>query len=555
MIKENFIKLFESSFQKYYDFPAFTNFVEDETFTYAEVAQQVARLHLLFEQCNIQKQDKIAVIGRNNAHWAIVYIATVTYGAVIVPILQDFNSNDIHYILNHSETKLLFASDFVWKKIDSEKLETVKMVFSLTDFNEIVSLKNQQSEKMSSGYIDNLFSKRYKNGFSKEDIQYAKTSNADLACLSYTSGTTGFSKGVMLSGNALAGNITYGIRTNLLKEGYKVVSFLPLAHSYGCAFEFLTATCVGAHIHFLGRVPAANILLKAFSKVRPNIIFSVPLILEKMYKKQIQPILEKPAIRLISAIPLVNQLIFSKIRKTLIGAFGGRFSEIIIGGAPLNADVERFFKKIKFPFTIGYGMTECAPLISYIPENQFIAGSSGRILDIMEAKIEQPNKKTGIGEVLVRGENLMLGYYKNQEATDLVIDKEGWFHTGDLGVIDKNNNIFIKGRSKTMILSGSGQNIYPEEIEAKLNNLHYVMESLVLHKENRLISLVYPDYDVVKKEGLSEEELKAKMEENRKELNSLVANYESVSEIRLISTEFKKTPKRSIKRYLYADSI
>ncbi len=559
MIKENFVKLFENSFRKNYDVSAFSNFGETNTFTYGEVAQQISKLHILFEQCNIKKQDKIALIGKNNSNWAITYLATVTYGAVIVPILQDFNSNDIHYILNHSESKLLFISDFLRERFEAEKLDTVEVAFSLTNFEPIAILEKNnadlKSEKLSTKYINQLFSEKYKKGFSSKEIQYTETSNADLACLSYTSGTTGFSKGVMLSGNALAGNITYGIRTNLLKQGDKVVSFLPLAHAYGCAFEFLTATSVGAHIHFLGRPPVAKFLLKAFSEVRPNVIFSVPLILEKIYKKQLQPTLEKPIVRLISHLPLLNKVFYKKINERLVNAFGGNFSQIIIGGAPLNAEVERFFCKMKFPFTVGYGMTECAPLISYVHKNNFIPKSSGQVLDVMEAKIKNPNPKTGVGELYVKGENLMLGYYKNQQATDEVIDKEGWFHTGDLGVLDENNNVFIKGRSKTMILSASGQNIYPEEIEAKLNNMHYVMESLVLQKGNGLIAFVYPDYLSAKIDGIKEDELKNKMEENRKELNQLVASYEAVREIRITSKEFEKTPKKSIKRFLYADKV
>ncbi len=559
MIKENFIKLFENSFRENYDVSAFSNFGEDTTLTYGEVAEQISKLHILFEQCNIKQQDKIALIGKNNSNWAIVYLATVTYGAVVVPILQDFNSNDIHYILNHSETKMLFISDFIYPKIDLDKLETLESVFSLTDFELISTLKNNNlnldKEKLTVKNINQLFSEKYINGFSSKDIQYPEISNSELVCLSYTSGTTGFSKGVMLSGNALAGNITYGIKTKLLIKGYKVVSFLPLAHAFGCAFEFLTAVAVGSHIYFLGRPPVAKILLKAFAEVRPNMIFSVPLILEKIYKKQIQTTLEKPIMRILTLIPFLNKIIFKKINTKLVNAFGGRFSQIIIGGAPLNGGVEKFFRKIKFPFTVGYGMTECAPLISYSYKDDFRQKSSGQILDTMEVKINNPNPKTGVGEIYIKGENLMLGYYKNQEATDEVIDKEGWFHTGDLGTLDKNNNIFIKGRSKTMILSASGQNIYPEEIEAKLNNMSYVQESLILQKGNRLVALVFPDYLTAKVDGIEENELKEIMEHNRKELNQLVATYESVSEIRITSTEFEKTPKKSIKRFLYVDKV
>lgn len=570
MIKENFIRLFEDSFRSNWDLNAYTNYGEGLTLTYGQVAEEIAKLHLLFEQAEIKQNDKIALIGRNNANWAITYIATVTYGAVIVPILQDFNPTDVHHIINHSGSKALFVSDHIWENLDDSSLHHIKAVFSLNSF-ELITLVNQpipqlleemenpddveiplDSQKLTKNCIDRLFNEKFDSDFHKDDVRYVDKPNSELVCISYTSGTTGFSKGVMLTGNNFAGNITFGIRTRLLAPGYNVVAFLPLAHAYGCAFDFLTATCTGSHVHFIGRTPSARILLNAFAEVRPNVIFCVPLIIEKIYKKQIQPILGKSAVRWVLKVPFLDQTILSQIRKRLVDAFGGNFSQVVVGGAPLNAEVEDFFHKIKFPFTVGYGMTECAPLISYSHTDDFIPKSSGKILDIMEAKIDNPDPKTGIGEIFVRGENVMTGYYKNEEATQEVLDDEGWLHTGDLGTIDENGNIFIRGRNKTMLLSANGQNIYPEEIEAKLNNMPYVLESLVVENNGRLVALVYPDYDTMDADGVSHDQLDEIMEENKKQLNEVVAAYENIARIQLYPHEFEKTPKKSIKRYLYS---
>lgn len=376
-----------------------------------------------------------------------------------------------------------------------------------------------------------------------------------MVSINYTSGTTGFSKGVMTSGNALAGNITFAIGTKLIQPQYRIISFLPLAHAYGCAFEFLSSTCCGCHIHFIGKIPSPKILLTAFAEIKPNVIFLVPLIIEKIYKKQIQPMLAKPTMRWVLQVPFLDRTILSLVRNKLVDAFGGEFSQLVCGGAPLNAEVEEFFQKMKFPYTVGYGMTECAPLISFSPTEEFVPKSAGRMIPVMEVKINDKDPQTGIGEICVRGENLMSGYYKNPDATDSMIDKEGWLHTGDLGYVDENENVFIKGRSKSMILGASGQNIYPEEIEAKLNNMPFVMESLVIENNGRLVALVYPDYEAVDLEKLDQKSLEKVMEENRKSLNSIVASYESVSKIQLYPNEFEKTPKKSIKRYLYATSF
>jgi long-chain acyl-CoA synthetase len=569
MIQENFIRLFEDSFRKNWELPAYSNYGEDITLTYSDVAKRVARLHILFEQCKLQPNDKVALIGRNNSNWAITYLATVTYGAVVVPILQDFNPNDVHHITNHSESLILFAGDNIWENIEEEKLTTVKAVFSLTNFNCITLLnqvpkpeleENKTHDKMvikylQPDYINSLYHAKYPNSFHKDSVRYIDKPNTDIVSINYTSGTTGFSKGVMTSGNALAGNITFGLRTGIVAPQYQIISFLPLAHAYGCAFEFLTSTCAGCHIHFIGKIPSPKILLAAFAEIKPNVVFLVPLIVEKIYKKQIQPLLAKPSMRWVLSIPFLDQPILNQIRKKLIDAFGGNFSEIIVGGAPLNAEVEAFFAKIKFPFTIGYGLTECAPLISYSNNKDFIPKSAGKVLDVMTVKINEPDPESGVGEIWVKGENVMSGYFKNPEATAAILDEDGWLHTGDLGTVDENGNVYIRGRNKTMILSSSGQNIYPEEIEARLNNMPYVMESLVIENNGKLMALVCPDYEAVDSEHLTQNQLEELMEENRKMLNTSVASYESISKIKLYPHEFEKTPKKSIKRYLYASGF
>lgn len=577
MVKENFIRLFEDSFRLNWDLPGYSDYGEDKTLTYADIAKKIAKLHVLFEECDIQKNDKIALIGRNSANWAITYLATVTYGAIIVPILHDFNPNDVHHIANHSESKLLFTGENIWEQLEEEKLTHIKAVFSLRNFNCLAVLNqkkfSQEKEegeeaatektetinlldkhRLQPGCIKELFYNKYPDGFFRDCVRYVDKSNSEIVSINYTSGTTGFSKGVMTSGNALAGNITFGFRTKLVAPGYRIVAFLPLAHAYGCAFDFLASTCAGCHIHFIGKTPSPKILLKAFAEVRPSVVFTVPLIIEKIYKKQILPLLSKPTMRWVLSIPLLDQTILAQIRKKLVDAFGGEFSEIVIGGAPLNAEVEEFFHKMKFPFTVGYGMTECAPLISYANKNDFIVKSCGKILDIMEVKIKDPDPETGTGEICVRGENVMDGYYKNQEATDMVFE-DGWLLTGDLGTVDKNGNIFIRGRAKTMILSGSGQNIYPEEIESKLNNMPYVMESLVIENQGKLVALIYPDYDAVDSQHLNQEQLQEMMEVNRQAVNNMLGAYEKITKIQLYPHEFEKTPKKSIKRYLYSTSF
>ena len=551
MIKENFIKLYENSFHENWDLPCYTDYGDNISYTYGQVAEEIARLHLLFKHCSLRRGDKIAVIGKNNARWCIAYMATITYGAIIVPILQDFNPSDVHHIVNHSESVFLFTSDSIWENLEEEKLTGLRGVFSLSDFRCLYQRDGETIQKFIK-HLDEEMHHTYPKGFHRENVQYTTLSNDKVMLLNYTSGTTGFSKGVMLTGNNLAGNVTFGIRTELLKKGDKVLSFLPLAHAYGCAFDFLTATAVGTHVTLLGKTPSPKIIMKAFEEVKPNLIITVPLVIEKIYKNTIQPLINKKGMKWALSIPVLDNQIYAQIRKKLIDALGGRFKEVIIGGAAMNPEVTEFFYKIKFPFTIGYGMTECAPLISYSPWNQFIPSSSGKALDIMEVRIDSDDPYNTTGEIQVRGENVMAGYYKNEEATKEVFTEDGWLRTGDLGTIDAENNIYIRGRSKTMILSSSGQNIFPEEIEAKLNNMPFILESLIIERNKKLVALVYADYESLDSLGLNNQEnLKTIMDENLKNLNKAVAVYEKVSRIQLYPNEFEKTPKKSIKRYLY----
>ena len=551
MIQENFIKIYEKSFQENWDLPALTDYVEQKTLTFADVAKEIARFHILFRECQIRRGDKIALIGRDCANWCVVYMAAVTYGAIIVPILPDFNPNDVHHIINHSESVFLFVSDRIWDTLEEEKISEIRGVFSLTDFRCQHQRDGENIQKLLKE-LDSRFTEEYPNGFTRENIRYADLDNDKVVLLNYTSGTTGFSKGVMLTGNNLAGNVTYARTLDVLFRGERELCFLPLAHAYSCAFNFLVPMAFGAHVFLLGKLPSPKILLKAFEEVKPNLILTVPLILEKIYKKMIAPQLNKRTMKLAMSVPLLNDRIYAQINKKLTNALGGHFREVIVGGAAMNQEVADFLYKIKFPYTIGYGMTECGPLISYDNHKEYVPTSCGQILKgIMEVRIDSEDPYNKVGEIQVRGENVMKGYYKNEEATRNVFTDDGWLKTGDLGTIDVNKRIYIRGRSKTMILSSNGQNIYPEEIEAKLNNLPFVLESLVVEREGKLVGLVYPDYDTVDSTGIRHEDLPAIMEQNRKDLNKLLAPYEAVTSIILYPTEFEKTPKRSIKRYLY----
>ena len=548
--EENLIKIYENSFRKNWELEAVTDYGTTNTLTYAQLAENVAKVHLIFQQAGIAPGDKVAVMGKNNANWVTTYLSTVTYGAIIVPILQDFKANDAIHIVNHSESKLLFITDLIWENIDPEQVENLKAVISLNNMDVIMSRlpMEQAVDRMT---IEELFVEKYPDGFTREDVHYIEQSNAELASINYTSGTTGFSKGVMTPANALAGNVLFGLESKLVYPGCRHVAFLPLAHAYGCAFDFLACLAAGGHTYLIGRTPSAKILLKAFAEVKPTVILSVPLILEKIYKKMIQPQISKTPVSWVLKVPLLDQVVLGKIREKLIDAFGGEFSQIIIGGAPLNAEVEAFLRRIKFPLTVGYGMTETAPLISFTPWTEFRSQSCGQVFKNMEARIADANAE-GVGEIQVRGEHVMVGYYKNDEATAQSFTEDGWLKTGDLGTIDDDGFIYIKGRCKTMLLGPSGQNIYPEEIEAKINNMPYVLESLVLQKDDtRLVALVCPDFEAVDADELTQQQLEEVMEENRKLVNADLAAYEQINVIKLYTHEFEKTPKKSIKRFLY----
>ena len=549
--EENLIKIYENSFRKNWELEAVTDYGTTNTLIYAQLAENVAKVHLIFQQAGIAPGDKVAVMGKNNANWVTTFLATVTYGAIIVPILQDFKANDAIHIVNHSESKLLFITDLIWENIDPEQVEGLKAVFSLNNMDIILS-RLPMEQAVDNMTIDELFAEKYPNGFSREDIHYIERSNAELASINYTSGTTGFSKGVMTPANALAGNVLFALESQLVYPCCRHVAFLPLAHAYGCAFDFLACLAAGGHTYLIGRTPSAKILLKAFAEVKPTVILSVPLILEKIYKKMIQPQISKTPVSWVLKVPLLDQVVLGKIREKLMEAFGGEFSQIIIGGAPLNAEVEAFLRRIKFPLTIGYGMTETAPLISFTPWTEFRSQSCGQVLKgYMEARIADVNSE-GIGEIQVRGEHVMAGYYKNEEATAQSFTEDGWLKTGDLGTMDEDGFIYIKGRCKTMLLGPSGQNIYPEEIEAKINNMSYVLESLVLQKDDtRLVALVCPDFEAVDADKLTQAQLEEVMEENRKLVNVDLAAYEQINMIKLYTHEFEKTPKKSIKRFLY----
>ena len=563
MLQENLIKIYEKSFRENREMSALTDYFKNETFSYYEMAKEIAKLHLVFKKAGIKRGDKIALIGRNNPRWCITYIGTITYGAVIVPILQDFTPADVIHIINHSESRLLFLGDNFWDVIEEDQIRQIEAVFSLTDFHVIYERDGKSLTKFQRDILKNYRSK-YPRGFSINDIKYPEVPNDQVILLNYTSGTTGYSKGVMLTANNLTGNVVFAMSAvntqtgnHYFQQGGRTLSFLPLAHAYGCAFDFLAPLAVGGHITLLGRIPSPKILLEAMAVVKPTVICCVPMILEKVYRKQVLPMLEKGPMSIAVKIPLLNTAIYSVIRKKLMDAFGGNVAIFIVGGAPMNQETETFLMKIHFPITIGYGMTECAPLISFTPDNEFKPGSCGRYLkELLEVKIDSADPEHTAGEILVRGEHVMKGYYKNDKDTQKVLDADGWLHTGDMATMDPDGTLYIRGRSKTMILSGNGQNIYPEEIEDKLNNMYLVLESLVIDVgEGRLRAMVVPDYEQAEAEGVDKNDLPEIMQNNLKELNTQLAAYERVAEIVLYPTEFEKTPKRSIKRYLYSPSL
>jgi long-chain acyl-CoA synthetase len=547
MIKERLIGYIEQSISKNWDIEALSNYKE-KGYTYREIAEHILKLHIFFRDSGIKEGDKIALVGRNSANWCMIYLATVTYGAVIVPILPDFKPDDLVNLVNHSDSVILFVEDKIHESLNESKLAAIKAFISV-DTLKLISSTDIMMRESYAGMTERfqIAWPELKPG----DIRFSDISNDKLAVISYTGGTTGFSKGVMISHNSLAANVRFAQNNMPLQSGDPLVSFLPLAHTYGCAFEFLFPFTIGCHITILSKTPSPQIIIQAFKEIKPTLILSVPLVIEKVFKKQILPVISKPHMKILLAIPGLNKILHKKVREKLEASFGGRFHEIVIGGAAFNPEAERFFKKIGLRFSVGYGMTECGPLISYASWDTTKLGASGRPVDTLEVTIDSSDPQKVMGEIILRGENVMLGYYKNEKATREIIDEEGWMHTGDLGIMDKEGNIFIKGRSKTMLLGPSGKNIFPEEIEAVINNMDYVAESLVIQEDNKLIGLICPDFDMMKRDNITEDQLPGILEKTRKEVNEKVPEYMAVQKYRVHPEEFTKTPKRSIKRFLY----
>lgn len=546
----DFVDLIAESLKNNWDFDALTDY-QGVTLQYKDVARKIEKLHILFENAGVEKGDKVALCGRNSAHWATAFLATLTYGAVAVPILHEFKAQQVHDIVNHSEAKILFVGDMVWPELDAEQMPHLEGIVNIPDYSLLVSRTEKLTEARER--LNEFFGRKYPKFFRKEHVNYPHTPNPDaLALINYTSGTTSNSKGVMIPFRALWSNYQFAIEVlgHKVKRGNPVISMLPLAHMYGMAFEFIFEFLHGCHVYYLTRIPSPKIVLQAFGEIKPVVIISVPLIIEKIIKKNVLPRLQTPSMKVLLKMPFISGRILDKIRQHLVDAFGGQFYEIIIGGAAFNSEVEDLLHKIHFPYTVGYGATECAPIISYEDWQRFRKGSCGKAAPRMEIKIDSQDPQHVVGEILTRGENVMLGYFKNEEATAATL-KDGWYHTGDLGVMDDEGNLFIRGRSKNMLLGASGQNIYPEEIEDKLNTLPYVNESIVVQRGEKLVALIYPDFDLAQKDGLDENGLRMAMEQNRRDINTMVAAYERISAMEIHQTEFEKTPKRSIKRFLY----
>lgn len=544
--------MLEKSFKDNWNCPALSDY-QGITLNYRDVARRIEKLHIVYEICGVQKGDKISLCSKNQANWGVIFLSALTYGAVAVPILHEFKPGNIHHIVNHSDSRLLFVGDAIWEQLNEVEMPGLEAVIQVSDF--AILYAKEPIVTQTREHLNELFGKKYPRNFGPDHIKYHEESPEELAMISYTSGTTGFSKGVMIPYRALLSNIQFGQEVHpQLNNTSNVVAMLPTAHMYGMMFEFLFEITVGAHVHFLTRIPSPKIIMDSFAQIKPDIVISVPLIIEKIYKKKLQPIISKTSIRVLLSLPVIDQKIQKRIKQELVTTFGGRFKEIIIGGAAFNKEAEAFFRKIGFPFTVGYGMTECAPIITYAPWDNTKLFSCGKPVVNMEIKIDSPDPGNIPGQILCRGKNIMLGYYKNQEATNAAIDKDGWLHTGDMGVIDSEGYLYIRGRSKSMILGPSGQNIYPEEIESTINNMPYVIESLIIEEKDQLVALVYPDFEQARNEGISESELEFKMEELRVSINSELPNYCKIQTIKIFPEEFEKTPKRSIKRYLYQRS-
>jgi len=549
--EHQFIDYIEQSIIKNWDKDSLTDY-KGITLQYKDVARKIAKFHIVLESAGIQPGDKIAVCGRNSAHWAVTFLATITYGAVIVPILHEFKADNIHNIVNHSEAKLFFVGDQAWENLNEDAMPLLEGIASLTDFSSLVS----RNEKLTYAFEHRnaIYGQRYPKNFRPEHICYRKDRPEELAIINYTSGTTGYSKGVMLPYRSIWSNVAYCFEMLPVKPGDHIVSMLPMGHVFGMVYDFLYGFSAGAHIYFLTRMPSPKIISQSFSEIKPRVISCVPLIVEKIIKKDILPKVDSKIGKLLLKVPIVNDKIKSLARQAAMEIFGGNFDEIIIGGAPFNAEVEAFLKKIGFPYTIAYGMTECGPIICSSRWDTLKLASCGKATTRMEVRIDSPDPKTHAGEIVCRGANMMLGYYKNPEATAQIIDVNGWLHTGDLGVMDEEGYVTVRGRSKNMLLTSSGQNIYPEEIESKLNNMPYVAESLIVLQHDKLVALIYPDFDDAFAHGLQQNDIQKAMEVNRVELNQQLPNYCQISKIKIHFEEFEKTAKKSIKRFMYQEA-
>ncbi len=543
-------KMLEESFRKNWDCAALSDF-KGITLHYRDVARRIEKLHIIFNICGVEKGDRIAICSRNQANWGVVFLACLTYGAVPVPILHEFKPGNVHHIVNHSDSRVLFVGDVVWENLNGSEMPNLEAIIQLNDFSLLSSKREQITETRER--LNEMFGKKYPKSFGPSDINYHKEeSGEELAMINYTSGTSGFSKGVMIPYRALLSNVLFAheVVPNI-KNTSNIVSMLPTAHMYGMMFEFLFEMTVGAHVHFLTRIPSPRIIMEAFATIKPDVIISVPLIIEKIYKQKLQPILNRTSMKVLLKLPVIDQLLQARIKDELVKTFGGNFYEIIVGGAAFNKEADEFFNKIQFPYTVGYGMTECAPIISYAAWDKAKLFSCGKPAPRMEIRIASSDPKNIPGEIQVKGANVMLGYYKNEEATAESFTDDGWMRTGDMGIIDEDGYLFIKGRCKSMILGPSGQNIYPEEIESVINNMPYVIESLVIDANGKLVALVYPDVELAGKDGLDRDALHKKMEENIAAVNVDMPNYSKIAGVRLVPEEFEKTPKKSIKRYMY----
>ena len=549
-LEQSFIALIEQSIKTNWYLNALTDY-KGITLQYRDVARKIEKIHILLENAGIEKGDKIAICGRNSAHWTVTYLAVITYGAVVVPILHEFKADQVHNIVNHSESRLLFVGDQIWENLNEAAMPHLEGIIELKDFGVPVS----RSEKLAYArdHLNEIFGHKFPCRFRPDDISYEKEKSEDLAIINYTSGTTGYSKGVMLPYRSILSNVLYCKEKIGLKAGDSVVSMLPLGHVFGMTFDFLYGFTAGAHLWFLTRMPSPKIIAESFAEIRPRVIACVPLIVEKIFKKNILPKVDNKLGKLLLHVPIISDKIKELIKQKAMEVFGGNFIEIIIGGAPFNAEVEAFLKMIDFPYTIAYGMTECGPIICHSHWTELKLASCGKVAARMEAKVLSPNPSAIAGELVCRGANLMLGYYKNEEATRQVIDTEGWLHTGDMATIDEDGNVFIKGRCKNLLLTSSGQNIYPEEIESKLNNMPYVSESLIILQQDKLVGLIYPDSDDAFAHGLNQSDLVRVMEENRLELNKQLPAFSQIARFKLYPEEFEKTAKKSIKRFLYQD--